>query len=88
MQELQVLPPQEAYVKLHTAPPVRIKTLAVHDAHSPHKELQAVLDTYKRRYQRTRAEAEVQVVIPGGDHIPAKPSTVPFELFSDRRARG
>jgi hypothetical protein len=88
MQGLQVLPPQEAYVKLHTAPPVRIRTLAVRDAHPSSKELSVVLATYKAKYQRTRTEAEARMAIPIHGRKPIAPPSIPFELFGGIRDHG
>jgi hypothetical protein len=88
MQELQVLPPQEAIVKLHTAPPVRIKTLAVRDAHPSATELAEVLSIYKRKYQLGRTEAEAHIAARMIVPKPSDPPAVPFELFSGARGRG
>jgi hypothetical protein len=88
MQDLQVLPPQEAIVKLHTAPPVRIKTLAVRDAHPSAEELAEVLATYKSRYQRSRAEAEARIAVRTATATEAETPRDPFELFSGARGRG
>ena len=88
MQELQVLPPQEAYVKLHTAPPVRIRTLAVPDAHPSASELADVLATYRSRYQRPREAAEARVATRGPDRKTPPLPALPFELFSGSRDRG
>jgi Type IV secretion-system coupling protein DNA-binding domain len=88
MQDLQVLPPQEAYVKLHTAPPVRIRTLAVRDAQPSATELADVLATYRSRYQRPRAEAEARVALRVPDRKAPETPALPFELFSGSRGRG
>lgn len=56
--ELQNLPPRYAYVKLHDQAAAKIKTLTVPEVEVDPEELQEVLGEYKRRYQRTKEEAE------------------------------
>ena len=66
--EVQNLSPRMAYVKLHDAEAVKIKTLSVPDASVPAPEVERVLSTYRQRYQRTKAEAEAAIsrlVVPG-----------------------
>jgi hypothetical protein len=60
-QELQNLPPRTAYVKLHDQPATKITTLTVPEAHVNPRELDEVLTTYRRQYQRTQAEAEAAI---------------------------
>jgi hypothetical protein len=59
--ELQNLSPRYAYVKLHDQPPVKIKTLTVPDAQPDRQELLRVLAEYRRRYQRTPADAAAAI---------------------------
>ena len=56
-QELQNLPPQVAYVKLHDRPAVRIKTLTVKQPAVDPRRLRDILAGYRQRYQRTHREA-------------------------------
>ena len=88
MQHLQVLPPQEAYVKLHTSPPVRIKALEVHNPRPSATELASVLATYRTRYQRSRTEAEARMTLPMRARATAELPSLPFELFSRTQGRG
>ncbi len=60
-QELQSLEPRSAYVKLEGKPPVRIKTVGVSDPKPNPAELERVVSTYRRLYQRSREEAEQAV---------------------------
>jgi hypothetical protein len=59
--DLQMLRPQEAYIKRYTDPPVKIRTLAVPEANPPQREVAAVLAAYRRRYQRPHASAEAYI---------------------------
>jgi hypothetical protein len=59
--DLQILGPQEAYIKRSTDPPVKIRTLAVPDTAPPASEITTVLATYRRRYQRPQEAAEDQI---------------------------
>src|SRR5205807_631716 len=54
-QDLEHLSPQEAYVKVHTGPAIKVKTLLVRDPHPQTSELREVLATYRARYQRSRS---------------------------------
>lgn len=77
--DLQTLDPQLAYVKLRTGPPVKIQTLTVPDAHPPSGELAAVLVEYKRRYQRSIAEADaVSAGLDDRFHPPIQRQQPPF----------
>jgi hypothetical protein len=60
-QDVQNLSPRLAYVKLHDAAAVRIKTLTVPDAQADARELATVLASYKGLYQRTKEEAEAAI---------------------------
>jgi hypothetical protein len=60
-EDLQILGPQEAYVKRYTDPPVKIRTLGVPDANPPAGAIAAVLATYRRRYQRPKETAEATI---------------------------
>jgi hypothetical protein len=82
-QDLMALPQRTAYVKLHTDPAVKVRTLGVPDPHPHPSELDFVLSTYRKRYQRTRSEAEAAMAQAQVTE-PAKPITppVPFTLFS------
>lgn len=81
-QDLMSLPQQEAYVKLHNQPAVKIKTLAVPDAQPNRGELDQIRAHYKERYQRTRAEAEAAGVTLQTTATAPRPSKDPFTLFS------
>jgi hypothetical protein len=60
-EEVQNLSPRMAYVKLHDADAAKIKTLTVPDAEVNPRELDEVLASYKREYQRTQEEAEAAI---------------------------
>jgi hypothetical protein len=82
-QDLMTLPPRTAYVKLHSDPAVKVRTLGVPDPRPNQNDVDFVLSTYRKRYQRTRAEAEAAmagVQMPGP--AAATTPTVPFTLFS------
>lgn len=72
-QELQNLSPRLAYVKLHDRPAAKIKTLSVPDVQVDPGELAEVLGEYKRRYQRTQAEAE-QAIAGISEKVSAQPN--------------
>src|ERR671915_1108720 len=57
-QELMNLPTRCCYVKVHEKLAVKITSLKVRQPKVDQKELAAVLGEYKRRYQRSRQEAE------------------------------
>ena len=83
--ELQLLNPQEAYVKIGNNVPVKIKTLDVPDPTPVRTELAEVMATYKTTYQRSRVEAERRIA----GMTPAKtlpPAKEPFTLFGSRSA--
>lgn len=66
--DLQTLEPRMAYVKLHHKPAVRIRTLTVKQPKVAPEKIAGVLAEYRRRYQRTRQEAEAairQLAVPG-----------------------
>jgi hypothetical protein len=81
-QDLEHLSPQEAYVKVASAPAVKIKTLTVPDARPDPFELRQVLATYRARYQRPRHDAEARL-----PRVPktraAGSASQPFALFAD-----
>lgn len=85
-QDLQTLSPREAYAKLGTAAPVKVRTLSVHDARPDRQELAQVLATYRTRYQRTREQAEMMLALaqPPG---PSTSPTTPFTLFANQTAQ-
>jgi hypothetical protein len=58
VQDLQQLPPQMAYAKLHDRPAVRIKTLTIKQPPVSPSVVSEVLAAYRQRYQRSRKEAE------------------------------
>jgi len=66
-QELQNLSPQHCYVKLHDRSAVRIKTPTVRGSTVPARRLETILAAYRRRYQRTKAEAVVAIA-----HLPGR----------------
>lgn len=57
-QELQNLSPREAYIKLEGRPAVKVRTLGVKQPRVDQRQLADVLETYRRRYQRTEREAQ------------------------------
>jgi len=89
-QEVQNLSPRYAYVKLHDAEAVKIKTLTVRDSAANPRELDAVLTEYKRRYQRPPEDAEA--VISGStllqSTIPEDRAPAYSKLFARRGGNG
>jgi len=86
-QDLQTLSPREAYAKLGTAAPVKVRTLSVHDARPNRRELAQVLAAYRARYQRTREQAEAAISqYQTAADIPMEPAAArtPYTLFGDR----
>ncbi|MBV9280388.1 MAG: type IV secretion system DNA-binding domain-containing protein [Chloroflexi bacterium] len=79
-QDLQTLPQQLAYVKLHTDPAVKVRTLSVRDVRPDPGELTSVLREYTRRYQRTKEQAEVAVARVQPAAPPSRPVN-PYTLF-------
>ncbi|GAC1443389.1 MAG: hypothetical protein NVSMB52_01710 [Chloroflexota bacterium] len=72
-EDLQILGPQEAYIKRYTEPPIKVRTLGVPDAHPAPSQVAEVLATYRRRYQRPKETAEAQL-----EHFePVNASTAP-----------
>jgi len=82
LQDLRTLAPQDAFVRLHTDPAVKIRTLFVPDAHPAEHALRSVLAAYRQRYQRPILEAERRVA-----DLEARfrrvPGNEPFQLFAD-----
>jgi hypothetical protein len=82
-QDLMTLPQRTAYVKLHTDPAVKVRTLGVPDPRPHQSDIDLVLSMYRKRYQRTRVEAEAAMA---ETHQPEPASSivpnVPFTLFS------
>jgi hypothetical protein len=67
-QQLQNLEPRHAYVKLEGKPAVCIKTVGMPDADPDPQQIEQVLATYSRQYQRTKKEAEAaiaNIALPG-----------------------
>lgn len=60
-QQLQNLPPRVALVKLYDRAPVKIRTLTVPPAKVSSAQMATILATYRRRYQRTPAEAQAVI---------------------------
>jgi hypothetical protein len=82
-QDLMTLPQRTAYVKLHTGPAIKVRTLGVRDPHPLQSDIDFVLSTYRKRHQRTRAEAESSMVeVRTHEHTAPITPTVPFTLFS------
>ncbi len=102
--ELQNLPPRLAYAKLHDRPAVKIKTLTVPQPPLAPEHLDAVLATYRGRYQRSQPEAEADIArllarvrgsapLPGATPVQGRPSSSPAwtQLFANgatEEARG
>lgn len=84
-QAIQHLGLQEAFVKIDTQPPVKIRTLDVPDAHPDARALSRVLRIYAARYGRTREEAERQVarLAQRISRTAAPAAPAPFRLFDD-----
>jgi hypothetical protein len=83
--ELQNLSPQFAWVKLHDKPAVKIKTLNVGDPEVDEREVEEVLAEYKRRYQRSREQAEAEMAkISARFSLASKNGTSTVEFFSQR----
>lgn len=88
-QDLQILSPQEAYIKLHMASPVKVRTLKVRDVPVCSPAVDAVLATYRRTYQRELLDAEAACRKVGLTFTPASPPTVePFTLFGEVKEEG
>jgi hypothetical protein len=86
-QDLQHLSPQEAYVKLHTDPVVKIRSLNVRDAKPDPNELAEVLATYRAAYQRTRTQAEAAIARLTTPSLPSPDSAIvraPYTLFGQQ----
>jgi len=60
-QQLQELETQLAYVKLHTQPPVKIKTVTQSLEAPDQQKLSEVLARYKALYQRSASDAEAKI---------------------------
>jgi hypothetical protein len=80
-QDLQTFSPQEAYVKLHDRSPVKVRTLSVRDVQPGRVALEEVFDTYRRRFQRSKddAEAACRDAMPLPE--PTREQARPFVLF-------
>lgn len=77
--QLRDLSPRHAFVKLHDCSPARIKTLPVREPRVSDHELARVLDTYRQKYQWTRAEAEAAI---SRISLPDRPArTPPVQAF-------
>jgi hypothetical protein len=81
MQDLRLLGPQDAYVRRHNDPAVKLRTLFVPDAHPVGHRLGEVLATYRQRYQRPVEVAELQAQQLLGRFAPA-PADEPFNFFA------
>ncbi len=80
--DLQILDSQLAYVKKDIQPPVKVKTLTVDDAAPAAAELRQVLQTYRRRYHRSREEALRLMEREGRQHEQAGEAAL-LTFFSD-----
>ncbi len=77
------LPVREAFVKLHGEKAVRVKTLSVRDAAPELTELKRVLERYKQKCRKSRAETEAaiaSIALPGATET--KTRKQPSTLFS------
>lgn len=82
-QDLMNLPARVAYVKLHSQPAAKMRTLPIHDALPTQQELQSVLQTYRERYQRSQAGAETAVArLDAAFEQPAPSQRQPYTLFT------
>ena len=59
--QLKGLSPRHCYVKVDTAKPILIRTPMIREPKVDKEELETVLDTYRRLYQRSRTDAEQAV---------------------------
>jgi hypothetical protein len=88
-QDIQNLPPREAYVKLHNTRAVKIQTLSVPGVSPPNTELSQVLKRYRNMYQRSKEQAEAdvhrQLREPTPTPVPVKTT---LNLFSERDPAG
>jgi len=95
VQGLQELPAQMAYAKLHDRPAVRIKTLTIKQPRVRNGALTAVLDGSRRRYQRSRGEAEAAIAaLPAAeaalmsgvraDRLPSRPGQASAPVIAER----
>jgi hypothetical protein len=82
-QDLQTLSPQDAYVKLHTSTPTKVRTLSVRDVPTAGARVEQVLMEYQRRYQRSREVAEEACRRIGLRAETPPRDTIPFTLFED-----
>lgn len=74
-QQLQKLPPQFCYVRIDERPLQLIRTVGMPDAEVDQAELRQVLETYRTRYQRSRADVEAMSQQLGAPLLePAKPT--------------
>ena len=76
---LQTLSPRQAFVKRHDRSAERITTLTVPSPRVENRQLDEVLASYRRRYQRSRADAEaasarLASTFPDGGHGHAPPA--------------
>lgn len=82
-QDLMNLPARVAYVKLHSQPAAKMRTLPIHDARPNQQELQSVLQTYRERYQRSQPGAEAAVArLDATFEQPAPSHRPPYTLFT------
>ena len=59
--QLKGLSPRHCYVKVDTGRPILIRTPMIREPQVDQEELEVVLDTYRKLYQRSRADAEQAV---------------------------
>lgn len=59
--QLKGLSPRHCYVKVDTAKPILIRTPTIREPKVDKEELEVVLDTYRKLYQRSRSDAEKAV---------------------------
>jgi hypothetical protein len=89
-QDLQHLGPQEAYIKLHTDPAIKVRTLSVRDPHPDRRELEQVLVRYKQSYQRSKEQAEASaahLTAPSSPSATSVGARTPYSLFGQRPER-
>lgn len=71
-QELQLLKPRQAYVRVEGRPSMKIRTTTLRDPRIRQTQLGEVFGCYKRLYQRSREEARLTISRIGEQSFPAR----------------